>query len=146
MVGLTISPTFLILSLHRCTEQVMVAAFSGELSLPFRPRTYLYSMIGLDSLGLIFQIAGVAVLAANTTTSTSQIGARLATTGLAIQCLTLALALGVWSMCGFWVYRYIRTMRLAGTWTATKEGGKEGTEAPSSIVSKRFQSFIWGMS
>ena len=146
MVALTIAPTFLVLSLHRCIEQVMTIMSSGRSELlSFLPRTYLRSVVGLDSFGLLFQIIGTAVLAANSTLSTSQVGAGLAVTGLAIQSLTLVLALSLCTICGFWACGYARDLNLSSFWKATEECNTEAAQISPSSLSKRFRSFVAGM-
>ena len=116
-------------------------------SLTFLPRTYLHSMIGLDSFSFVFQIIGAAVLAASSTLSTSRTGAGLAVAGLVIQFLTLALAIGIFAMCGLWDCGYVRTLHLFGFWIATKEGNREDAELLflSHGQTKKLRLFIVGM-
>ena len=125
----------------------MIALSSERLKLlPFLPSTYLKSMVGLDCLGLSFQVIGTAVLAGNTTLSTSQSGAGLAVAGLVIQSLTLVLGISVCVVCIFWAWGHVRILPLTSLWTATKEEELEDVELWSPSPSKRFRWFIVGMS
>ena len=83
---------------------------------------YRHVTIGLQIIGVFFQVVGMAVMAGNTSLSLSQSGADVAVFGLAIQVLTLTLACGACVISAYSLFRH------SGGLTSQKGREEDATE------------------
>ncbi|MCJ1330646.1 hypothetical protein MMC10_007331 [Thelotrema lepadinum] len=120
LFGLTVAPSLLTASLVICAQQIATISMSGVF--PLVEGKYRHVTIGLQIIGVFFQVVGMAVMAGNTSLSLSQSGADVAVFGLAIQVLTLTLACGACVISAYSLFRH------SGGLTSQKGREEDATE------------------